>query len=53
MKKYKLAIVGCTGLVGRAILKVLEEKHLPISEYGLFASKSLQEKQCISWTENT
>ncbi len=39
MKKYKLAIVGCTGLVGRTILQVLEEKHLPISEYGLFASK--------------
>ena len=39
MKKYKLAIVGCTGLVGRTVLKVLEEKKLPISEYMLFASK--------------
>ena len=38
MKKYKLAIVGCTGLVGRTVLKVLEERNLPISEYVLFAS---------------
>ncbi len=39
MKKYKLAIVGATGLVGRTVLKVLEEKQLPISKYVLFASK--------------
>lgn len=38
MKKYKLAIVGATGLVGRTALKVLEEKNLPISEYVFFAS---------------
>ena len=39
MKKYKLAIVGATGLVGRTVLRVLEERNLPISEYALFASK--------------
>ena len=39
MKKYKLAIVGATGLVGRTVLKVLEERNLPISEYVLFSSK--------------
>lgn len=38
MKKYKLAIVGATGLVGRKVLQVLEEFNLPISEYKLFAS---------------
>ena len=38
MKKIRLAIVGATGLVGRTVLKVLEEKNLPISEYVLFAS---------------
>ncbi len=38
MKKYKLALVGATGLVGRTALKVLEEKNLPISEYVFFAS---------------
>ena len=37
-KKYKLAIVGATGLVGRKVLEVLEEFNLPISEYVLFAS---------------
>ena len=39
MHKYKLAIVGATGLVGRTALKVLEEKKLPISQYEFFASK--------------
>ena len=38
-KKYKLAIVGATGLVGRTILKVLEEKDLLDFEYTLFCSK--------------
>ena len=37
--KYKLAIVGATGLVGRTVLKVLEEKNLPNFEYKLFCSK--------------
>lgn len=38
MKKNKLAIVGATGLVGQTILKVLEEKKLPIEYYAFFAS---------------
>lgn len=37
--KYKLAVVGATGLVGRTFLKVLEEKDLPGFEYTLFCSK--------------
>lgn len=45
MKKYRLAVVGATGLVGRTVLKVLEERKLPIDEYVLFASqKSAGEK---------
>jgi aspartate-semialdehyde dehydrogenase len=36
---YKLAIVGATGLVGRTVLKILEEKDLPVYEYVLFSSK--------------
>ena len=36
---YKLALVGATGLVGRTVLKVLEEKKLPISKYVFFSSK--------------
>ena len=38
MKKHKLGIVGATGLVGRTILKVLEEKNFPNFEYKLFCS---------------
>ena len=40
MKNYKLAIVGATGVVGQMVLKVLEERNLPISEYILFASST-------------
>lgn len=39
MKRYKLALVGATGLVGRTVIKVLEEKKLPISSYSFFSSK--------------
>ena len=39
MKKYKLAIVGATGLVGRTALKKLEEKNIQNLEYTLFSSK--------------
>lgn len=38
MKNYKLAIVGATGLVGRTVLKVLEEKKIKNFEYTLFSS---------------
>lgn len=38
MKKYKLALIGATGLVGRTARQVLEEKNLPISEYAFFSS---------------
>ena len=40
MKKFKIAVVGATGLVGMSVLKVLEEKKLPIETYGLFATKN-------------
>lgn len=39
MKKYKLAVVGATGVIGRITRKVLEEKKLPIEEYKFFSSK--------------
>ena len=39
MKKYNIAIVGATGMVGRKFLQVLEERSLPAKEYFLFASK--------------
>ncbi len=39
MKKYNVAIVGATGMVGRTFLKVLEEMQLPVENYYLLASK--------------
>lgn len=38
MKKYNVAIVGATGLVGREFIKVLEQRNFPISSIHLFAS---------------
>ena len=38
MKKYNVAVVGATGMVGRTFLKVLEEKKLPVENYYLLAS---------------
>ena len=52
MKNYKLAIVGATGVVGRCILKILEEKNLPISKYVLFASSKSAGKQISFMKEN-
>lgn len=37
--RYKIAIVGSTGLVGRTVLKVLEEKNFANCTYTLFSSK--------------
>ncbi len=36
--KYKVAIVGSTGIVGRTVLKVLEEKNFSNCTYTLFSS---------------
>ena len=37
--RYKVAIVGASGVVGRTALKVLEEKEFPNIEYTLFSSE--------------
>ena len=37
--RYKVAIVGSTGLVGRTVLKILEEKNFTNCTYTLFSSK--------------
>ncbi len=39
MKKYNVAVVGATGLVGRTFLKVLAEYDFPINNLVLYASK--------------
>ncbi len=38
MKKFNVAVVGATGMVGRKFLQVLEERKLPVENYYLFAS---------------
>lgn len=38
MKKYNVAIVGATGMVGNKFLEVLTEKKLSVANYYLFAS---------------
>lgn len=39
MRKYKVAIAGATGAVGREMMKVLEEREFPISELIPLASE--------------
>ena len=38
MKKFNVAVVGATGMVGGKFLEVLEERKLPVENYYLFAS---------------
>ncbi|NLP14249.1 MAG: aspartate-semialdehyde dehydrogenase [Clostridium sp.] len=38
MKKINLAVVGATGMVGRTMIKVLEERNLPIENIYFFSS---------------
>lgn len=39
MNKIKLAIVGATGLVGRAIIDVIQERNIPVEKCKLFCSE--------------
>lgn len=39
MKKYNIGILGATGAVGQEMIKVMEEKNLPVNELRLLASK--------------
>ena len=39
MKKFNIAVVGATGLVGGTILKVLEERNFPINNIYFLSSK--------------
>ncbi|MEG1528879.1 MAG: aspartate-semialdehyde dehydrogenase [Clostridia bacterium] len=38
MKKFNIAVVGATGMVGNKFLEVLTERQLPVENYYLFAS---------------
>lgn len=44
VKGYRIAIIGATGMVGRTILKVLEERDFPIGELFLLASERSEGK---------
>ena len=51
MKKYDVAVVGATGMVGRKMLEVLEERKFPIGKLYPFASaKSAGSK--ITFSDN-
>jgi len=52
MTKYNIAIVGATGLVGRTMLKVLEERNFPINSIKLLASERSAGNQ-ISFGKDT
>lgn len=39
MRKYKVAVVGATGMVGRKMLQVLAERNFPVGELYPFASE--------------
>src|SRR5687768_14882791 len=38
-KSYKVAVVGATGLVGRTMMRILEERGFPVSELVPLASE--------------
>ena len=44
MRKVKVAIAGATGVVGREMLKVLEERDFPVGELTLLASERSEGK---------
>ncbi len=46
-KAVSLAVVGATGLVGRTMLRVLEEREIPLSDLSLFASPQSKGKTLV------
>ena len=46
-KERSLAVVGATGLVGRTILKILEERDFPVKNIRLFASDKSAGKELL------
>jgi aspartate-semialdehyde dehydrogenase len=45
MKKYNVAVVGATGMVGRKFLQVLEERNLPVENYYYSLRKKARAKR--------
>ncbi|MFZ7120045.1 MAG: aspartate-semialdehyde dehydrogenase [Eubacteriaceae bacterium] len=54
MKKYKVAVVGATGMVGRKMMEVLEERNFPIENfYPMASARSKGEKIIFMGNEYT
>jgi aspartate-semialdehyde dehydrogenase len=49
--RYKIAVVGATGNVGREILEILEQRHFPVSEVVALASRNSVGKE-VSFGDN-
>jgi len=47
MKQYTVAVVGATGLVGRKMLEVLEERKFPVADIRLLASAKSAGKKIV------
>lgn len=47
MKQYNIGILGITGAVGQEMLKVLEERQLPVASLRVFASKRSVGKEVL------
>ena len=45
MKRYNVAVVGATGLVGREMLKTLSQRNFPINQLKLIASERSEGKK--------
>ncbi|RAK11162.1 aspartate semialdehyde dehydrogenase [Halanaerobium saccharolyticum] len=45
MKKYNVAVVGATGLVGREMLKILSQRNFPLGQLKLIASERSEGKK--------
>jgi aspartate-semialdehyde dehydrogenase len=45
MRKYNIAVVGATGLVGREMLKILSSRNFPINELKVIASSRSEGKK--------
>jgi len=52
MKKYNVAVVGATGMVGQTMLKVLEERQFPVGRLVLLASARSAGKK-VDWNGQT
>ncbi len=47
MRKYKVAVVGATGLVGGEMIRTLEQRNFPVGELSLLASERSLGKELI------